>query len=263
MNVLEDPFIKKLIKQLKQPNVIGIGLSGSYARAENNQFSDVDVDIFVEALPQEDSYTLQLIDGKLVSLKYICLADEFDSLTKPESAVWSVSGLTQMQILVDETGQLARLKQSAFDFHWEGVQEKADEFAVESLMGCAEETHKVISGLLQENESKVLYASWGLFKNLSFAAAVQAGLMIESENKIFSMMQHHFSHQPDWVRAFRLSFGMDVEENIPAWQTRGRASLDLYEQTAILFEKIINNKHQEVIDNTLQLISSYKNGEYR
>lgn len=262
MNFLEDPLIKKIINQINQPNIIGVGLSGSYARTENNQYSDVDVDIYVETLPEEDSYTLQVTDEKLISLKYICLADEFDSLTKPESAVWSVSGLKQMQILIDESGQLAKLKQAAYDFRWDVLQDKANKFAIESLRGCAEEVHKAISGLLQENESKVLYASWGLFKNLSFAVAVQAGLMIESENKIFSMMQNHFEHHPEWVRVFRLSFGMDIEENIPAWKTRGNASLDLYEQTALLFEKIINDKHREVIDNTLQLISSYKNNKH-
>ena len=114
------------------------------------------------------------------------------------------------------------------------------------------------SGLLQKDESKVLYAAWGLFKGLSFAAAVQAGLMIKSENKIFSMMQEHFSNNSLWVQAFRRSFGMDVEANVPTYQTRDRASLELYEQTYLLFENLINDKHREVIENTLQLISSYK-----
>lgn len=257
MNLLEDPFIQTLVARLNQPGVIGIAVTGSYSRGEHNPHSDVDVDIFVDTLP-DDAYTLRILNGKLVSLKYIRLSDEFDSLKKPEGAIWAVPGLRHMQILVDESGQLAKLKQAAHDFNWAGLQSAADEYAVESLMGCAEEAHKIINGLMQENESKVLYASWGLFKNLSFAAAVQAGLMIESENRIFSMMQEHFRDNSAWVHAFRLSFGMDVDANIPAWQTRGRASLDLYEQTAILFKNIINDKHREVIENTLQLISSYK-----
>jgi predicted nucleotidyltransferase len=258
MNLLNDPFIKKLITEIHQPNIIGFAVTGSYARGENSQYSDVDLDIFVENLPEKDSYTLRLFDGRLVSLKYICIADEFESLKKPESAIWAVPGLKQMQILLDESGELAKLKQAAYDFNWADLQEAANKFAVENLMGCAEEAHKIIGGLLQKNESKVLYASWGMFKNLSFAAAVQVGLMIESENKIFSMMESHFIDHPEWVRLFRLSFGMDVEANVPAWQTRGKASLDLYEQTAVLFEKIINDKHREVIVDTLQLISSYK-----
>lgn len=259
MNFLEDPFLQTLTARLMQPGVIGLAVTGSYSRGEHNPHSDVDVDIFVDVLP-DDSYTLQILNGKLVSLKYIRLSDEFDALKQPERAIWAVPGLRQMKIVVDETGQLAKLKQAADNFTWADLQSAANEYAVESLMGCAEEAHKLISGLEQQNESKVLYASWGMFKGLSFAAAVQAGLMIESENKIFTMMQEHFRDTPAWVRAFRLSFGMDVNANIPAYQTRGRASLDLYEQTYLLFQKLITDKHRKLIENTLQLISSYKQG---
>lgn len=256
---MNDPFLEALVAWLNRPGVIGIGLTGSYSRGVQNQYSDVDVDIFVAELP-EDSYTLQLFNGRLVSLKYLRLADELISLTKPEKAVWAVPGLRQMKILLDESGELARLKQIAGDFNWSGLQTAADDYAVVALMGCAEEAQKIMGGLMQNNESKVLYASWGMFKGLSFAAAVQAGLMIESENKIFAMMQEYFSGHPAWVRAFRLSFGMDVEEGVPAHKTRGRASLDLYEETAKLFKDIINDKHREVIENTLRLILEFKTG---
>lgn len=260
MKLPEDPFIKSLVARLNQPGVIGLALAGSYSRGTQDSLSDVDVDIFVESLPDE-TYTLRILDGKLVSLKYILAADEYVSLTKPEKAIWAVPGLRQMSILLDETGQLAKLKQAAHDFNWADLQDAANAYAVAELMGCAEESQKVIGGLLQKNESKVLYAAWGMFKNLSHAAAVQAGLMIDSENRIFTIMQEHFSNNHTWVCALRLSFGMDIGDvNVPAYQTRGNASLDLYEQTAILFKDIIHDKHREVIENTLQLISSYKQG---
>lgn len=258
MSLPNDPIFESLLAWLNQPGILGIAIVGSYSHSAQNRYSDVDVDIFVDKLP-EDSYTLRLFNGKLVSLKYLRLADELSSLKKPESAVWAVPGLRQMKILIDENGELAKLKQTADDFDWSDLQTAADEFAVNALMGCSEEAQKIMGGLLQENESKVLYAAWGMFKGLSFAAAVQAGLMIESENRIFTMVQEHFSKDhPAWVRAFRLSFGMDVVANIPAWQTRGLASLDLYEQTAILFKDIINETHREVIENTLKLIASFK-----
>ena len=259
---MNDPFLDSLIVWLNRPGVIGIALTGSYARGVQNQYSDVDVDIFVADLPEE-SYTLQLFNGRLVSLKYLRLADELSALTKPEKAVWAAPGLRQMKILLDDNGELISLKHSAENFNWHSLQDAADKYAVEQLMGCAEEAQKIMGGLMQDDESKVLYASWGMFKNLSFAAAVQAGLMIESENKIFSIMQEHFSHRPAWVRAFRLSFGMDVQEGIPAYKTRGLASLDLYKETALLFKDIINNKHREVIENTLRLLSEFNESASR
>ncbi|HMZ06764.1 MAG TPA: nucleotidyltransferase domain-containing protein [Anaerolineales bacterium] len=259
---MNDPFLDSLIVWLNRPGVIGIALTGSYARGVQNQYSDVDVDIFVADLPEE-SYTLQLFNGRLVSLKYLRLADELSALTKPEKAVWAAPGLRQMKILLDDNGELISLKHSAENFNWHSLQDAADKYAVEQLMGCAEEAQKIMGGLMQDDESKVLYASWGMFKNLSFAAAVQAGLMIESENKIFSIMQAHFNHRPAWVRAFRLSFGMDVQEGIPAYKTRGLASLDLYKETALLFKDIINNKHREVIENTLRLLSEFNESASR
>jgi hypothetical protein len=118
-----------------------------------------------------------------------------------------------------------------------------------------------MGGLIQNHESKVLYAAWGMFKGLSFAVLVQAGLMVDSENRIFDIIQNHLGHDHAWTRAFRLSFGMDVDgREIPAFQTRGRAALDLYVQTATLFKDIIRDKHREVIENTLQLISSHQQG---
>ncbi|MEW6404328.1 MAG: nucleotidyltransferase domain-containing protein [Chloroflexota bacterium] len=250
-----DPFLQSLVARLNQPGVIGIGLTGSYARGENKQHSDVDLDIFVEELPP-DKYALRYLEGKLVSLKYVLLADEFASLQKPEKAIWAVPGLRQMRILLDKKGQLANLKQAALGFDWNDLQSAANEHAVENLMGCAEEAHKLMSGLEQGHESKVLYASWGMFKGLSFAVLVQAGLMIESENLVFDLIQNHIGRDHPWTRAFRLSFGMDLGDvNVPAYQTRGKAALELYRETALLFKGIITDKHREVIENTLELIA--------
>lgn len=257
MNFLDDLFIRSLLSQF-DPGVIGVALVGSYSRDEQGSHSDVDLDIFVHALPDEP-ITLRILDEKLVSLKHIRLQDEYAALEKPERAIWAVPALRRMKILLDERGEIARLQQAAFDFEWSGLQAAANEYAVKELMGCAEEAYKIIGGLLREDESKVLYASWGMFKNLTEAAAVQAGLMIESENLYFSTVQSHFGRDHEWTRAFRLCFGMDAgEPGMPAWRIRGKAALDLYEQSARLFGKIIREERREVIEKTLESIASHK-----
>jgi hypothetical protein len=261
MNFVQDPFLSSLIARLDPPGDVGIAITGSYARGENQKHSDVDLDIFVNELPPE-TYTLRLFNGKLISLKYILLADEYASLTKPERAVWAVPGLSQMHILQDESGEIAKLKQAALDFKWADLQSEADEYGIEKLMGCSEEAHKIISGLIQNHESKVLYASWGMFKELSFAVLVQAGLMIDSENRAFDIIQAHLGSDHPWTRAFRLSFGMDTGDvNAPPYQIRGTAALDLYVQTSILFRNMITDQHREVIEDTLQLIHGYQKHE--
>ena len=257
MNQPDDKFLGSITARFKRPGVIGIAVTGSYSRGMQDKYSDVDLDIFVDNLP-EDDYSLRIFDDRLVSVKYIRLADEVDSLSKPERAVWSVNGLRSMVILADPNGDLASLKQEAEAFEWESLQPAADKYAVEQLAGCSEEARKIMSGLVQSNESKVLYASWGMFKGLSFAALVQAGLLIQTENRAFSMLEEHFGASHPWTRAFRLAFGMDVETGVPAYVTRGMASLDLYEETHRLFAGIVHEENREVIENTLQLILDFK-----
>jgi len=254
MNFLEDPFISSLVARLDQPGVIGLALVGSYARGENKIHSDVDVELFVDTLP-EKTYTLRYIEGRLVSLKYLTVENELLSLARPQAAIWAVPGLSGMQILSDPSGQIEKLKQTAMDFNWKDLQPAANEYAVEELMGCAEEAHKIVSGLAQGNESKVLYAAWGLFNGLTHAVAVQRGLMIDSENRYFDILQNSLGREHVWTRALRLAFGMEYGDiNLSAYQARGKAALELYKQTTLLFKDFIDDAHREVIGNTLQLI---------
>ena len=256
MNFHEDPFFKSLITRLTKPGVFGLALVGSYARGENTPQSDVDLDIFVETLSEESSYILAHIDGRLVSLKHLTIAQEMESLTKPEKAIWAVPGLRQMIILTDETGQIAKLKQAAQNFNWQNLQSAANEYAVEELMGCAEEAHKIFSGLKSNDESKVLYAVWGLFKGISNAVAVQRGMMMDSENRYFDVIQKNIGIDHAWTKSFRLAIGADIITNIPAYITRGEAALALYKHTAQLFQNIIPENHRNVIENTLQLLDT-------
>jgi predicted nucleotidyltransferase len=261
MNFLEDSFIKSLIARLNQPGVVGLALTGSHARGQNSSQSDVDVDIFVETLPPE-TYTLRYIDHHLVSLKYITIEREYESITRPEKAIWAVPGLQQMAVLLDDSGRISALKRTAQNFNWKSLQTAADEYAVEELMGCAEETHKIISGLSRDDESKVMYAVWGLFKGLANAVAVQRGMMMESENRYFDVIQKNIGHAHEWTRAFRLTLGADIgDDAIPAYKTRGLAALALYKHTAQLFQNVITDKHRDVIENTLQLVNHYEESQ--
>ncbi len=160
------------------------------------------------------------------------------------------------------SGRLAELKQAAQNFNWQNLQTAADEYAVEQLMGCAEEVHKIVDGLLNDNESKVLYAVWGLFNGLANAVAVQRGMMMESENRYFEVIQENMGQTHEWTRAFRLALGADIGDvKIPAYKTRGQAALALYKHTAQLFQNIITDKHRDVIENTLQLVNRYEESQ--
>ncbi len=251
---LSDSFIRFALKQIDSPDVIGIGLVGSYARRQESKYSDVDFDIFVSRLPENpyDRYTLRYWDGKLVSLKTTLLDDERTALTDPRRAIWAVPDLRVMKALLDKGGAMSALQQAAQDFDWVPLQPAADEFAAEEIMGNAEEVHKILSGLARGHESTVLYATWGLVKNMLEAVAVQKGLMIVSENRYFDLIQESVGRDSKWTRAFRTAWGLDPHAS--QYQSRGAAALTLYRLSAAMFDELIPEKHREVVNRTLQLI---------
>ena len=251
---LTDSFIQSILERIDSADVIGAGIVGSYARGQESKYSDVDLDIYVSKLPENryERYTLRYLDEKLVSLKYTLLEDECSALTDPRRAIWAVPGLRGMKILLDKDGSMLALQKAAQDFNWALLQSAADEFAAEEVMGCAEEAHKILNGLARGHEATVLYAAWGLVKNLLEAVAVQKGLMIISENLYFDLIQDSVGRDSKWTRAFRTAWGLDA--NASQYQTRGSAALTLYRLTAEMFEDLTPEKHRDVVNKTLQLI---------
>jgi hypothetical protein len=154
--------------------------------------------------------------------------------------------------LVDKDGSLTGLQHAAQQFDWSTLQPAADEFAAEEVMGSAEEAHKILNGLASERESMVLYATWGLVKNMLEAVAVQRGLMIISENRYFDLIQDSMGRDSEWTRAFRTAWGLDSSAS--EYKLRGAAALKLYRFTTTIFDELIPEKHREVVNRTLRLI---------
>jgi hypothetical protein len=251
---LSDSFLQSALQRIDSLDVIGIGIVGSYARGQESKYSDVDFDIFVSKVPEHpyDRYTLRYWDNKLISLKYTLLEDERSALNSPRRAIWAVPGLRGMRVLLDKDGSLRALQQAAQEFDWSSLQSAADEFAAEEIMGNAEEIHKILNGLAREHESTVLYAGWGLVKNMLEAVAVQRGILILSENRYFDLIQDSVGRESDWTRAFRTAWGLD--RNGAGYQRRGAAALTLYRLSAEMFHGLIPDKHRDVVNKTLQLI---------
>jgi len=251
---LPDTFIQSVIEKIDSPDIIGVGIVGSYARGQEGKYSDVDVDIYVNKMPENeyDILTAHYWDGRLVSISHTLLDEERAALTDPKRAIWAVPGLRGMKILLDKDGSLKALQQAAQTFEWSPLQPAADVFAGEQVLFCAEEVHKILNGLARGHESTVLYAVWGLVKNVLEAVAVQRGIMIVSENRYFDLIQDSMGRDSKWTRAFRMAWGLDAGTS--QYQARGAAALALYRLSAAMFDELIPEKHREVVNNTLRLI---------
>jgi hypothetical protein len=251
---LSDTFLQSALERIDSPDVIGVGIVGSYARGQESKYSDVDFDIFVSRLPENpyDRYTMRYWEDKLISLKYTLLGEERSALRNPRRAGWAVPGLRGMKIILDKDGSMAELQKAAQEFDWSPLQAAADEFTAEEIMGNAEEVHKILNGLARQHESMVLYASWGLVKNMLEVVAVQKGIMFVTENRYFDLIQDAVGRDSEWTRLFRTAWGLDPGGS--QYQQRGAAALALYRLSAEMFDGLIPAKHREVVAKTLKSI---------
>ena len=258
MNTPTDLFLKTLVANLDNQNTIGVAITGSHARGEGGQYSDVDIHQYVRQMPDnpaEISY-LRFIDGILVSVSLTSLNEAYDNLRNPKKAVWAIPGLRQLRILLDKDGSITVLKESAARTNWQPMQGAANAYASRSLSGCAEEILKILAGLTQRNEAKTLYAIWGLTKALANSVIVQGGYLIQTENVFIDLAQEAAGRTSEWTRQFRLSIGLDLlslEE--PAYKGYGIAGLRLYRETARLLQNIFLPEDAVVVNRTIEIIA--------
>ncbi|MDQ2743367.1 MAG: mediator of RNA polymerase II transcription subunit 17 [Chloroflexota bacterium] len=257
--VLTDDFLQRALARACDERTVGVMLRGSFVRGRGHALSDVDLDVFVPQEPGEgrDRYTLFLQDERLVSVTRMTIAAERETLSSPERAIWNVPGIRQARILFDRDSSLAALQREAEAFRWETLQDQADQYAAYELMGCAEEAHKILAGLRDNRESAVAYATIGLSLALTRAIAVQRGILIESENHYFEDVQASMKDAGAWPSCFRAAMGLEVSQGSdPAYRSRGIAALDLYRETARLFDPILQGENRAIVSATVRRMAT-------
>jgi predicted nucleotidyltransferase len=249
-----------LIAELNNDNVSAIGLTGSHARGAATPYSDIDIYLFVNRLPEDDHnrYQLRRLEGHLVSITTTTIRIKRDDLTRPETIIWTVPGLRQMRILLDKHGELKALKNDVKSFNWRLFQPAADAYVSRKLMEYAEEVHKLLGGLSRNDESAMIYATYGLVLGLAQIAAVERGLMIESENRYFQQVQNLYEADSDWTRIFRVAAGLTTAINGEpiSLSLRAFCALNLYTLTVQTLRDIIMLEHAEIIYTSIEAIES-------
>jgi len=258
-SLIAPAFLSRLLVEFTDAATTGVLLTGSHARGDATEFSDIDLVRFVPTLPtaEADRYTLAWREGWPVSLSYATVAGKRDELARPETAIWAAPGLRQARLLLDRDGALAALLDEARAFRWEPLQAAADAYASYELMGLAEEAHKVLAGLAGGDVALALYGTTGLVFGLARAAAVQRGVLIRTENVFFRQVQEAVGVTSAWATAFRGAAGLEAAPAL----ARAAAGLRLYQETAALFTPILRAEHRPVIQATLARIETYQVSE--
>ncbi|MBX3066819.1 MAG: nucleotidyltransferase domain-containing protein [Anaerolineae bacterium] len=273
--MLSDAQLSKLVEIIATSSALtgisgqavdSICLAGSHARGEATVYSDVDIYVFVADVVDLNSiatYQLHEYEGVLLSISITTIERKRAELAHPETAIWAVPGLRQLRVLYDLANPhglspLGNLRQEALTFAWLPLKPLADAYVSKQLCGYAEEAHKILSSLHRNDVSALHYATYGLLFGLTSIVAVGRGLLIESENRLFQLVQEQVGWESDWSHAFRRASLWSTAIKPPSQGTtieeRAQASLQLYVETALLFADIIKPEHSAVIQTTLKLI---------
>ncbi len=204
--------------EMRSPEVGGLGvlLTGSYARGEENVYSDLDLKRLQPAGERRHQYELRR--GRLVSLTDQTLEQMQASLSHPEESIWAAPGLAQGRILSDPEGLLAQLQSQARN----PPELDGRGWATEAVRGWAEEAHKLLAALAGRDWEMAVAPLWGLVEGLTRAAAVQQRIYIATENRYFSTVA---AQAPaEWSECQRQALGLGGE----GLRQRCRSALRLY-----------------------------------
>jgi hypothetical protein len=257
MHDLPESFISSLLNRLTDENTTGILLTGSFARGNARQYSDVDIRQYLRKMPERpfDAYRLELMEGKLVSITLTTCEETYADLQDPQKVIWILPGLQQSRILLDRDGLLAQLIQDVQSVSLIPLQASIEQAVSRNLSGYAEEVHKILAGLEHEDESMVLYAVWGITRGMANLMLVWNGTLIPSENVFINLVQTAAGVNSLWTHHFREAVGLDpLESNDLPFISYGVASLRLYRETVRLFRGILKREEEDVVEQSLQLI---------
>lgn len=236
------PNFEALARQFDGPNVNAIALMGSYARGDPGPFSDIDLIRFTDkdehekSFPKDGSY---LIDGYLVTVSSANPTRVEEWFSRPEMAVNVISGLQSARCLIDRNGTFAAIQARAQAFKWDAaMQEKADVWASQMMVGLIEEVHKGLEGLRSSDTGRLLNARFGCSWLLSRVMCVHWGVLLSGDNAFYQEVMDAVGTDSEWARLRRAAFGIQEDgKRPPPLREQVVAGLRLYVVTAELLEK--------------------------
>lgn len=255
---LDTQVMAELFERFAPDEAAGVFLAGSRARGSAGPYSDVDWIRLARddaRLPGDGSY---LIDGRLVVVNTLTPVFIETIFTEPKTACDYVMGLRAAQILLDREGLLAALQRRARDFVWDAaMQQRANLWAADEMVGIIEEAHKGLEGLRRNDVGRMLNARFGLSWILSTIMRVQRGILLSSDNGVWDEVNRAVGETTSWVRYRRAAFGVEdaIGRPIPL-REQIVAGLRLYVLTAQYLERSLPSSQREMVLATVERIEA-------
>ncbi len=244
-------IIPKILEQIDKDSVISIGLTGSHARGTALKYSDIDILCIVGNKVDLCPVDIQMIEGKYVVTSYITMEELENCFIDPVKATLYIKGLANLQVLWDPAYYLTEVKDRAGNFCWdENLQSKANEEFSRELVSWVEEVNKSLNGLLTEDTGLMLNGVFGLSHGLFNIVKLQRGILLDSENDLYSQVISTFEGDQQLTELSSMVFGV-----MPCpLKERVKAGLLLFHIITDKMMDIIKEDDKKIIDITKMYI---------
>jgi predicted nucleotidyltransferase len=260
MRVQSLPNFDLLAKKFDSPGVNAIVLVGSYARGTPGLFSDVDLVRFIgkggdKPFFNDGSY---LIDDFLVTVSSVNTEQIEDWFSRPEIAVNVICGIRSARPLLDRSNAFEAIQRRAQVFTWDAeMQQKANHWASQQMVGLIEEVHKGLEGLRSNDVGRMLNARFGLSWGLSRVIGVQKGVLLSGDNGFYAEVAEAVGVDSEWVCLRQTAFAIeDRYGESPSLQEQVIAGLRLYITTVELLGDVIEPDDAAMVKQTVKLIEA-------
>lgn len=247
-------MVTKLVAELDNETVRAIILRGSYARGDAvAPYSDVDITLIIHEtagynLPKRFFWR----DGYLVSVSRHSYAAYRERFTKPEQAIFVVTGVREAHILLDKDGEFRAFQQEAWAFRWQDIQQAANIYAGQKLMLLSESILRTMRMLQFRDTVLLAKMILDILFDITEAVAVQRGVLVEGQ-KYWHQVYKAVGDHSAWTHYHMRAAGNDIGASFTL-RERGIAALRAYQETCKLLQSSLRSDHVEAIEPLITLI---------
>jgi hypothetical protein len=258
-----DPNVMRVARAVTREAVrdgaLAVVLTGSYARGDASAHSDIDLIAVLRTAPPDRKWPrpISLRQGHLVTVSWDTAASTRASFRDPRLFTTFVPGWRAAIILHDARGVALRIQAQAREWTWESVADAADAWVAEEITGYAEEVHKLVAALEQQDYQAAAAQRSLLAIHLATIIAVRHRILFGTENVLWLSVVKAMGTR--WRRAQARAFGEDGE----SLAVSGLAALELYALAAADVLALLNRRQRAVVEHACAIAGHALGSEQR
>ena len=228
---------ERLVPELVERGALAVALTGSHARGEATEASDLDLIVVGDG----PAYMLEVREGVLVAQAWASEQEHRARLAHPGQVGSAVPGWSEAVILHDSDGVAARLQREAVGWTWEPHAEECDAWVADEVTGLAEEVHKLAAALQAGTTLTAAVQRDLLALRLAPILAVRLRLLYGSENLLWDRIGELMG--ADWRAAQAAAFSTGGE----SFEDSCAAALQLYRMAEERAAPLLDDRQAAVV----------------